>query len=213
MAPFNETNMLPATNRGGARAKSVALADCRRKVLRVIAVAGIVMHATAGAQQGDAIEGNSPRHPGRMNRRDLVTLRLRNQLLTRAGLRRPEDVVSWMGAVQAQEYEPARWGVGLRMRDATLDADVARAFDAGRILRTHVMRPTWHFVTPADIVWLQKLTGARVQRLSAPYNQRLGPRHPRSGARHRGDRTSASRSPVPHARRTRRASSRRADAA
>ena len=109
-----------------------------------------------------------------MNRRDLVTLRLRNQLLTRAGLRRPEDVVSWMGAVQAQEYEPARWGVGLRMRDATLDADVARAFDAGRILRTHVMRPTWHFVTPADIVWLQKLTGAKVQRLSAPYNQRLG---------------------------------------
>ena len=109
-----------------------------------------------------------------MNARDLVRLRLRNQLLTRAGLRRPEDVVTWMGAVQAQEYAFAKWGVGLRMRDDTRDADVERAFDEGRILRTHVMRPTWHFVTPADIGWLQKLTGPKVQRLSTPYNRRLG---------------------------------------
>src|SRR5262245_26686737 len=44
------------------------------------------------------------------------------------------------------------------------DADVERAFDAGRILRTHVLRPTWHFVTPADIMWLLDLTGSRVYR-------------------------------------------------
>lgn len=109
-----------------------------------------------------------------MNSRDLVRLRLRNQLLARAGLRRPEDVVAWMGAVQAQEYAFAKWGLGLRMREGTIDADVERAFDAGRILRTHVMRPTWHFVAPADIGWLQKLTGPKVQRLSVPYNRRLG---------------------------------------
>src|SRR4051794_30567103 len=109
-----------------------------------------------------------------MNLRDLVRLRLRNQLLSRTGPRRPEDVVAWMGAVQAQEYAFAKWGVGLRLRDGTTDADVERACDAGRILRTHVMRPTWHFVTPADIGWLQKLAGAKVQRLSTPYNQRLG---------------------------------------
>jgi hypothetical protein len=54
-----------------------------------------------------------------MNVRDLVKRRLHNQLLTRTGLRRPEDVVAWMGAVQAQEYDAARWGVGLRLRDAT----------------------------------------------------------------------------------------------
>ena len=109
-----------------------------------------------------------------MNARDLVRLRLRNQLLARAGLRRPEDVVAWMGAVQAQEYAFAKWGVGLRTREGTIDADVERACDAGRILRTHVMRATWHFVTPADIGWMQQLTGPKVQRLSAPYNRRLG---------------------------------------
>jgi len=109
-----------------------------------------------------------------MNARDLVRLRLRNQLLTRTTLRRPEDVVTWMGAVQAQEYAFAKWGLGLRMRDGTTDAEVEDAFDRGRILRTHVMRPTWHFVTPADIGWLQRLTGPKVQRMSAPYNRRLG---------------------------------------
>jgi hypothetical protein len=108
-----------------------------------------------------------------MNVRDLVKRRLHNQLLTRTGLRRPEDVVAWMGAVQAQEYDAARWGVGLRLRDAT-DAALQRAFDAGQILRTHIMRPTWHFVTPADIGWLQRLTGPKVQRQALPYNRRLG---------------------------------------
>ena len=106
----------------------------------------------------------------------LVTIahaRLRNQLLSAAGLRRPEDVVAWMGAVQAQEFEPATWALALRMRDGAKDTDVQRAFDAGRILRTHVMRPTWHFVTAADVRWLQELTSPRVQRIATGYNRRL----------------------------------------
>ena len=99
--------------------------------------------------------------------------RLRNQHISSAGLRRPEDVVAWLGAVQAQEFEPATWAVGLRMRDGAAAQDVQRAFDEGRILRTHVMRPTWHFVTPNDIRWLQALTAPRVQRIAASYNRRL----------------------------------------
>jgi hypothetical protein len=54
-----------------------------------------------------------------------------------------------------------------------VDATVERAFEEGRILRTHLMRPTWHFVTPADIRWMLDLTGARVQRVMAPYNRHL----------------------------------------
>ena len=100
---------------------------------------------------------------------DLVAQRLVNQRLTGAGHRRPADVVSWCGAVQAQEYEPARWGLGLRMVDDAADASVERAFDQGRLLRTHVMRPTWHFVTPADIGWLLALTAPRVRRVLASY--------------------------------------------
>jgi hypothetical protein len=95
--------------------------------------------------------------------------RLANQRIEGPGHRRPEDVVAWSGAVQAQEYEPAKWGVGLRMRSDAIDADVQRAFDDGRILRTHVLRPTWHFVTPADIRWMLALTGSRVQKRLATY--------------------------------------------
>ncbi len=100
--------------------------------------------------------------------------RLRRQLLTRAGRRRPADVVAWFGAMQAQEYEHAKWALGLRLQDGLVDADIESAFQDGSILRTHVMRPTWHFVTPADIRWLLELTAPRVQRRMAVYNGHLG---------------------------------------
>jgi hypothetical protein len=100
--------------------------------------------------------------------------RLRRQLLTRTGLRRPADVVSWFGAVQAQEYEAAKWGLGLRLRDGAAAADVERAFQEGQILRTHVLRPTWHFVTPSDIRWLLELTAPRIHRVMSYYNNELG---------------------------------------
>ena len=54
-------------------------------------------------------------------------------------------------------------------RQGLTDRLVAQAFDAGEILRTHAMRPTWHFVARADIRWLQMLTGPRVQALNAYY--------------------------------------------
>jgi hypothetical protein len=103
----------------------------------------------------------------------IAAQRLDHQLITRTGPRRPAEVVEWLGAVQAQEYEAAKWGLALRMHDGTVDGGIERAFDEGRILRTHVMRPTWHFVTPADIRWLLELTAPRVQRIMASYNRRL----------------------------------------
>ena len=99
--------------------------------------------------------------------------RLLSQHITGPGLRRPADVVGWFGAMQAQEYEPARWAIGLRLQDGTGDADIQRAFDDGLILRTHVLRPTWHFVAPTDIRWLLRLTGPRVQRILSYYNRAL----------------------------------------
>ena len=104
---------------------------------------------------------------------DIPERRLRNQHVTRAVFRRPADVVGWFGAMQAQEYDVAKWAIGLRLPDGSSDTQIARAFDEGKILRTHVMRPTWHFVTPADIRWMQALTGPRVQRIAASYNRRL----------------------------------------
>jgi hypothetical protein len=100
--------------------------------------------------------------------------RLQNQCITRAKCREPADVVAWLGAVQAQEYAAARWALALRMPDDTADAEIERAVDEGRILRTHVMRPTWHFVTPADVRWLLELTAPRVHRATASYRRQLG---------------------------------------
>ena len=99
--------------------------------------------------------------------------RLLNQCIDRARHRKPAEVVEWLGAVQAQEYEPAKWGLGLRMANAA-DADIERAFEHGRILRTHVMRPTWHFVTPDDIRWMLELTAPSVHRRMAVYDRQLG---------------------------------------
>jgi hypothetical protein len=103
----------------------------------------------------------------------IAARRLSNQHVAQAAQRAPADVVGWLGAMQAQEYEVAKWAIGLRLRNGGVDAAIERAFDQGRILRTHVMRPTWHFVTPADIRWLLDLTAPRVQRIMASYNRRL----------------------------------------
>jgi hypothetical protein len=102
---------------------------------------------------------------------DLVRRRLRNHRLDRSEFRSPGDVVRWSGAVQAQDYAGARWAIGLRAKDLT-DADVERAFDEGTILRTHLLRPTWHFVTPADIRWMLALTAPRIHAANA-YAYRL----------------------------------------
>jgi hypothetical protein len=103
----------------------------------------------------------------------IAARRLVNQGIIGAGRRRPADVVVWSGAMQAQEYEPAKWAVGLRMRDGASDAEVERAFERGDILRTHVLRPTWHFVAPNDIRWLLELTAPRVHARMAPFNRQL----------------------------------------
>ncbi len=91
----------------------------------------------------------------------IVRRRMRAQRLTGEPHATPADAVAWSGAVQAQEFDEALWSVGMRARDCRA-ADVVAACDRGEILRTHVLRPTWHFVAAADLRWLLRLTGPRV---------------------------------------------------
>lgn len=107
-----------------------------------------------------------------MNNLDILRQRLYNQRLTGPQIDEPEEVVKWLGAVQSQDYAGAKWSVGQRVKHSA-DAGVEQAFASGKILRTHVMRPTWHFVTPADIRWILELTAPRVQALNAYYYRKL----------------------------------------
>jgi hypothetical protein len=93
---------------------------------------------------------------------DIVRYRLHTQLLSQTTLNQPGEVVEWLGAVQSQDYAGAKWALAQRLREPITDAAIDQDFNAGKILRTHLMRPTWHFVTPADIRWLLKLTAPRV---------------------------------------------------
>jgi hypothetical protein len=104
---------------------------------------------------------------------DIATLRLHNQRLAGGtSFKNPAEVVKWLVAVQAQDYHGAKWALGQRMRDGS-DGVVEKAFATGAILRTHVMRPTWHFVTPADSRWLLKLTAPRVAAVNSHYYRKL----------------------------------------
>ena len=79
-----------------------------------------------------------------------------------------------LGAVQAQEYAFAKWALALRLATQRTDAEIEAAIDRGEILRTHLLRPTWHFVAAPDIVWIQQLTGPRVQARLATYLRNFG---------------------------------------
>jgi hypothetical protein len=104
----------------------------------------------------------------------IADLRLQNQRIARPGRRGVENVVAWLGAVQAQEYGPAKWGLALRSPGSSTDAAIERAIDRGRILRTHVLRPTWHFVSAPDIQWMLDLTAPQVHRRMSTYDRQLG---------------------------------------
>ena len=104
---------------------------------------------------------------------DIARIRLHNQQLISPNYKRPAQIVQWFGAMQAQDYAAAKWAIALRSKDLT-DADIEQAFNAGEILRTHIMRPTWHFVTPADIRWLLALTAPRVKRFNGYYYRQSG---------------------------------------
>ena len=98
---------------------------------------------------------------------------MRNTRLTGTGFTTPDEAVRWHLAMQAQEYGPAKWSIGQRSKGLT-DRDLDDALAAGSIIRTHVLRPTWHFVARGDLRWLLALSGPRVQRWNAGRYRELG---------------------------------------
>jgi len=103
---------------------------------------------------------------------DILKQRLRIQRLEGGFFDKPAQAVSWFGAVQSQDYAGAAWAICQRTKGLTR-AYFDAAFARGDILRTHVMRPTWHFVAQEDIGWLIKLTAPRILKTLAYYYRQL----------------------------------------
>ena len=103
---------------------------------------------------------------------DIAKLRLSRSFLAQTSFISAREVVHALGAVQAQDYDGAKWAIARRtvgLDDAAIEAEFSR----GEIIRTHVLRPTWHFVDPLDLRWMLALTGPLVMKRMTPYDQHL----------------------------------------
>jgi len=107
-----------------------------------------------------------------MTNRDLVFYRLSRQQLAGTSFTDAAGLVRWMGCIQAQDFAGAKWAIGSRLGPIT-DHAVEKEFNEGRFLRTHVLRPTWHFVSPADIRWMLRLTAPKIKSLNINFHRNL----------------------------------------
>jgi hypothetical protein len=103
----------------------------------------------------------------------VVARRLYGQRLLGEPFATPAHAVRALGAVQAQDFGNAKWSVARRTAGAT-DADLDRAYATGSIVRTHVLRPTWHFVAAGDLRLLLAATAPRVLARNARRYRELG---------------------------------------
>jgi hypothetical protein len=103
---------------------------------------------------------------------EIARQRMLNQHIATQSFNKPADIVQYMGAVQAQDYAGAKWAVGMRLQKSS-DAAIDKAMASGSIIRTHVLRPTWHFVTPADARWMIELTAPRINISAAGRHRQL----------------------------------------
>ncbi|WP_431217038.1 winged helix DNA-binding domain-containing protein [Puia sp. P3] len=97
-----------------------------------------------------------------MTFKDILRMRLVAQRLAGEGKAvSPAEVVAGFGAMQSQDYGMSKWAVGLRIGGS--HEEVEEAIERGEILRTHVLRPTWHLVAAADIRWMLELTAPQIR--------------------------------------------------
>lgn len=104
---------------------------------------------------------------------DIATVRLINQQVLESSYSTPKELISWMGALQAQDYEMAKWAMGVRLPGSDRKT-IEAAIERGDIIRTHLLRPTWHFVSADDLRWMLELTAPRVKVAMRSRHKQLG---------------------------------------
>jgi hypothetical protein len=108
-----------------------------------------------------------------MNQSEISNIRLHNQQIAATNLKTPKELAGWMGAMQAQDFNQAKWAIGVRLPHL-IETQIESAFNNGEIIRTHLMRPTWHFVSSDDIYWMLQLTAKQIKSTTKSRNRDLG---------------------------------------
>jgi hypothetical protein len=107
-----------------------------------------------------------------MNLPDIAAARLMSQQIATAKFTKVKDLVAHMGAMQAQDYAMAKWAIGLRLPGST-EKQIEKSLDKGEIIRTHVLRPTWHIIPATDIYWMLSLSANKIKSLMKAMNKQL----------------------------------------
>ncbi|MBU0622280.1 MAG: winged helix DNA-binding domain-containing protein [Gammaproteobacteria bacterium] len=105
--------------------------------------------------------------------KDIAFLRLIHQQILNTRCRQPHEVVSVLGAIQAQDYAASLWAIGARLPTSTR-TDVESAVSEHRIVRTWAMRGTIHLIAAEDVRWMLPLLAPRVLSGAAGRDRQLG---------------------------------------
>ncbi|MDQ6471198.1 winged helix DNA-binding domain-containing protein [Flavobacterium sp. LHD-80] len=98
--------------------------------------------------------------------------RLVSQKLYKTSQCSPEEIVRHFGAIQAQDYAMAKWAIGSRCDSS--EKEIEEAVNSAKIIRTHILRPTWHFVSSDDIYWMLDLSAPQVKRFTISAAKKFG---------------------------------------
>jgi hypothetical protein len=107
-----------------------------------------------------------------MTHQEISHYRIVSQKLNKTSQNSPQEIVRHLGAMQAQDYAMAKWAIGSRC-DST-EKEIEEAVNSAKIIRTHILRPTWHFIAAEDIYWMLKLSGPQVKRFTTSAARKYG---------------------------------------
>ncbi len=108
-----------------------------------------------------------------MTPKEISAGRLRSQKIESNEHLTPSELVKWIGAIQAQDFQMAKWAIGIRSEGLS-EREIEESFNKGEILRVHLLRPTWHFVTAEDIRWILRLTADKIKSSLKSRHKELG---------------------------------------
>lgn len=100
-----------------------------------------------------------------MTHQEIANYRLASQNLLETNPKSPQEIVRHLGAMQAQDYAMAKWAIGSRC--GASEKVIEEVINSGKIIRTHILRPTWHFVAADDIHWMLALSAPQVKKITA----------------------------------------------